>query len=156
MLLFPDKNKSKEGGKGGRPKGGKGGKPKGGDKQPDKQPEPDPDLDKQPEPEPRRSSCKCTPRGTVTLLLFSCINSNIVHLSWVLAIEYTFCLSFVGVPDPDLLPDKKSGQGCAKDTPKPGAKDTLKPGSTGCGQGRGRGRDPDPEPSQSSKHFCVW
>ena len=79
MLLFPDKNKSKGGSKGGRLKGGKSGKPKGGDKHPDKQPEPDPD--KQPEPEPRRSGHKCTPRGTVTLLLFSCINSNIVHLS---------------------------------------------------------------------------
>ena len=75
MLLFPDKNKSKGGSKGGRLKGGKSGKPKGGDKQPE------PDPDKQPEPEPRRSSHKCTPRGTVTLLLFSCINSNIVHLS---------------------------------------------------------------------------
>ena len=64
MLLFPDKKKSKRGGKGGRLKGGK---PKGGDKQP--------------EPEPRRSSHKCTPRGTVIILLFSCINSNIVHLS---------------------------------------------------------------------------
>ena len=65
MLLFPDKNKSKGGGKGGRPKGGKSGKPKGGDKQPE------PDPDKQPEPEPRRSGCKCTPRGAVTLSLFS-------------------------------------------------------------------------------------
>ena len=71
VTIFPGKDKSKGGGKGGRPKGGKGGKPKGGDKQPDKQPE----------PEPRRSGCKCTPRGTVRLILFSCINSNIVHLS---------------------------------------------------------------------------
>ena len=70
MLLFPDKNKSKGGSKGGRLKGGK---PKGGDKQPA------PDPDKQ--PEPRRSGHKCIPRGTVTILLFSCINSNIVHLS---------------------------------------------------------------------------
>ena len=67
VTIFPDKDKSKGGGKGGRPKGGKGGKPKGGDKQP--------------EPEPRRSSCKHTPRGTVRLILFCCINSNIVHLS---------------------------------------------------------------------------
>ena len=71
MLLFPDKNKLKGGSKGGRLKGGK---PKGRDKQPV------PDPDKQPEPEPRRSGCKCTPRGTV-IILFSCINSNIVHLS---------------------------------------------------------------------------
>ena len=62
----------------------------------------------------------------------------------MLAIEYTFHLSFVGVPDPDSSPDKKRGRGHAKDT--------LKPGSTGCGQGR----DPEPEPLQSSKHFCVW
>ena len=70
MLLFPDKKKLKQGSKGGRLKGGK---PKGGDKQPA------PDPDKQSEPEPRRSGCKHTPRGTV--ILFSCINSNIVHLS---------------------------------------------------------------------------
>ena len=66
----------------------------------------------------------------------------------MLAIEYKFHLSFVAVPDPDSSPDKKRGQGHAKDT--------LKPGSTGRGRGRGRGRDPEPEPSQSSKHFCVW
>ena len=54
VTIFPDKDKSKGGGKGGKPKGHN---PKGGDQQPDKQP------NLEPQPEPRRSSCQCTPRG---------------------------------------------------------------------------------------------
>ena len=60
LLFFPDKDKSKGRGKGGKLKGHK---PKGGDQQPDKQPDKQPNPE--PEPEPRRSSHQCTPRGTV-------------------------------------------------------------------------------------------
>ena len=57
MLLVADKtDKSKGGGKGGRPKACQ---PKG-DKQPEKQPKKEPEK----EPEPRRSSRQHRPRGT--------------------------------------------------------------------------------------------
>ena len=60
VTILPDKEMSKGGGKGWKPKGHK---PKGGDqlldKQPDKQPNPEP------QPQPRRSRCQHTHRGKV-------------------------------------------------------------------------------------------